>query len=153
MSNPTVKILKLTSGEDIVCKTFDECKDLKDRNITITDPVILHQIRMPKGDMIVESYILSPWSALSAANVFEISADHIIVATDIKETLKDNYFTFVDAKNEIEDSEDEDEEKQPKKQSLDSKKLEEIVDRFINTLEEEHNENIETPKRRRRIIH
>jgi hypothetical protein len=105
--------------------------------------------------MIVESYILSPWAALSAANVFEISADHIIVATDIKETLKDNYFTFVDAKNEIDDSEDEDEneEEQPKKQSLDSKKLEEIVDRFINTLEEEHNENIETPKRRGRTLH
>ena len=47
MSNPNVKILKLTSGEDIVCKTFDECKDLKDRNILISDPVILNQIIPP----------------------------------------------------------------------------------------------------------
>jgi len=145
MSNPNVKILKLTSGEDIVCKTFDECKDLKDRNILISDPVILNQIRVPRGDMIVESYILSPWSALSAANVFEISTSHIIVATDIKETLKDNYITFVDATHDIEDSEDEE------KKSLD--KLEEIVDKFINTLEEEHNENKEPPKRRGRTLH
>ena len=154
MSNPNVKILKLTSGEDIVCKTFDECKDLKDRNILILDPVILNQIRVPRGDMIVESYILSPWSALSAANVFEISTSHIIVATDIKETLKDNYITFVDAKHEVEDSEDEDTYRQ--KKSLDEDKLdkiEEIVDRFINTLEEEHNENKEPPKRRGRTLH
>ena len=145
MSNPNVKILKLTSGEDIVCKTFDECKDLKDRNILISDPVILNQIRVPRGDMIVESYILSPWSALSAANVFEISTSHIIVATDIKETLKDNYITFVDATHDIEDSKD------TEKKSLD--KLEEIVDKFINTLEEEHNENKEPPKRRGRTLH
>ena len=26
MNDPNVKILKLTSGEDIICKTFDECK-------------------------------------------------------------------------------------------------------------------------------
>lgn len=145
MSNPNVKILKLTSGEDIVCKTFDECKDLKDRNILISDPVILNQIRVPRGDMIVESYILSPWSALSVANVFEISTSHIIVATDIKETLKDNYITFVDATHDIEDSKD------TEKKSLD--KLEEIVDKFINTLEEEHNENKEPPKRRGRTLH
>jgi len=145
MSNPNVKILKLTSGEDIVCKTFDECKDLKDRNILISDPVILNQIRVPRGDMIVESYILSPWSALSAANVFEISTSHIIVATDIKETLRSNYITFVDATHDMEDSEDEE------KKSLD--KLEEIVDKFINTLEEEHNENKEPPKRRGRTLH
>ena len=89
MNDPNVKILKLTSGEDIICKTFDECKDLKGRNISITDPVVLNQIRMPRGDMIVESYILSPWVALGNTESFEISTDHIIVAVDTKETLKE----------------------------------------------------------------
>ena len=146
MSNPNVKILKLTSGEDIVCKTFDECKDLKDRNISITDPVVLNQIRMPKGDMIVESYILSPWAALANTEIFEISTDHIIIAVDTKETLKYNYIKFIDSRSSPEISEVEE-------KDLNTEQIQEIVDRFINTLEEEQNDSNQTPKRSRRIIH
>jgi len=146
MNDPTIKILKLTSGEDIVCKTFDECKDLKGRNISITDPVVLNQIRMPRGDMIVESYILSPWVSLANTAIFEISTDHIIVAADTKETLKDNYIKFIDSREASEISEAEAKE-------LDTEQIQEIVDKFINTLEEEHNENKEPPKRRGRTIH
>jgi len=146
MNDPNVKILKLTSGEDIICKTFDECKDLKGRNISITDPVVLNQIRMPRGDMIVESYILSPWVSLANTAIFEISTDHIIVAADTKETLKDNYIKFIDSRETSEISEVE-----PKE--LDTEQIQEIVDKFINTLEEEHNENKEPPKRRGRTIH
>ena len=146
MNDPNVKILKLTSGEDIVCKTFDECKDLKGRNISITDPVVLNQIRVPRGDMIVESYILSPWVSLANTAIFEISTDHIIVAADTKETLKDNYIKFIDSREASEISEAEAKE-------LDTDQIQEIVDKFINTLEEEHNENKEPPKRRGRTIH
>jgi hypothetical protein len=146
MNDPTIKILKLTSGEDIVCKTFDECKDLKGRNISITDPVVLNQIRMPRGDMIVESYILSPWVSLANTAIFEISTDHIIVAADTKETLKDNYTKFIDSREASEISEVEAKE-------MDTEQIQEIVDKFINTLEEEHNENKEPPKRRGRTIH
>ena len=146
MNDPNVKILKLTSGEDIICKTFDECKDLKGRNISITDPVVLNQIRMPRGDMIVESYILSPWVSLANTAIFEISTDHIIVAADTKETLKDNYIKFIDSREASEISEAEAKE-------LDTDQIQEIVDKFINTLEEEHNENKEPPKRRGRTLH
>jgi len=146
MNDPNVKILKLTSGEDIVCKTFDECKDLKGRNISITDPVVLNQIRMPRGDMIVESYILSPWVSLANTAIFEISTDHIIVAADTKETLKDNYIKFIDSRSDPEISEVEE-------KDLEKEQIQEIVDKFINTLEEEHNENKEPPKRRGRTLH
>lgn len=146
MNDPNVKILKLTSGEDIVCKTYDECIDLKGRNISITDPVVLHQIRMPKGDMIVESYILSPWVALADTEIFEISTDHIIVAVDTKETLKDNYIKFIDSRSVPEISEVEE-------KDLNTEQIQEIVDRFINTLEEEQNDSNQTPKRNRRTIH
>ena len=146
MNDPNVKILKLTSGEDIICKTIDECKDLKGRNISITDPVVLNQIRMPRGDMIVESYILSPWVALGTTESFEISTDHIIVAVDTKETLKDNYIKFIDSRAIPEISEVEE-------KDLDTEQIQEIVDKFINTLEEEPNENKELPKRRGRTLH
>ena len=146
MNDPNVKILKLTSGEDIICKTFDECKDLKGRNISITDPVVLNQIRMPRGDMIVESYVLSPWVALGNTESFEISTDHIIVAVDTKETLKDNYIKFIDSRSVPEISEVEE-------KDLNTEQIQEIVDRFINTLEEEQNDSNQTPKRSRRTIH
>ena len=96
--------------------------------------------------MIVESYILSPWVALGTTESFEISTDHIIVAVDTKETLKDNYIKFIDSRTDPEISEVEE-------KDLDTEQIQEIVDKFINTLEEEPNENKELPKRRGRTLH
>ena len=104
------------------------------------------KISTGKGDMIVESYILSPWVALANTEIFEISTDHIIVAVDTKETLKDNYIKFIDSRSVPEISEVEE-------KDLNTEQIQEIVDRFINTLEEEQNDSNQTPKRSRRTIH
>ena len=100
--NQAYKLLKLNTGDDIVCKT-EENLSLKDRqSIFIQDPMILNQIRMPYGSGIMESYTLSPWMAMADDDFYEIPVQYIVVAADIKENLKENYIKYVQDRKEAE---------------------------------------------------
>ena len=109
--NQAYKLLKLNTGDDIVCKT-EENLSLKDKeSIFIQDPMVLNQIRVPYGSGIMESYTLSPWMAMTEDEFYEIPVRYIIVAADIKENLKDNYIKYVQNRKEAElNAECEDEE-------------------------------------------
>ena len=112
--NQAYKLLKLNTGDDIVCKT-EENLSLKDKDsIFVQYPMILNQIRVPYGSGIMESYTLSPWMSLAEGDFYEIPAHYIVVAADIKETLKDSYIKYVHDRKEAdliaETSEDTEEE-------------------------------------------
>jgi len=98
------KVLKLNSGEDIVCKT-DEAINLKDNfSIFIKDPLVLNQIRSNYGSAIVESYTLSPWFALAEEEFYEIPVRNIVTYASAKEELKENYIKYLDARKEAEEN-------------------------------------------------
>jgi len=100
--NQSYKLLKLNTGDDIVCKT-EENLSLKDKeSIFVQDPMVLDQIRVPYGSGIMESYTLSPWMAMTEDTFYEIPVRYIIVAADIKENLKDNYIKYVQNRKEAE---------------------------------------------------
>lgn len=141
--NYSYKLLKLNSGEDIVCKT-EETLSLKDKqSIIIQDPMVLNQLRTPYGAGIVESYTLSPWLALSDDEFYEIPVQYIILAANVKETLKENYIKYVQDRKEAELLE-----------SVSTDDLE--VEESDNQIEkEDKHENLSnTPSRRRgRLVH
>ena len=91
-----LKLLKLVSGDNIVCLLEDN--NLEKQFITVKDPVLLNQVRIPRGQVIVESYILSPWASLSDQEEFIIAAQHIITVTGVRESLKENYKTFMESR-------------------------------------------------------
>jgi hypothetical protein len=100
--NQSYKLLKLNTGDDIVCKT-EENLSLKDKeSIFVQDPMVLNQIRVPYGSGVMESYTLSPWMAMTEDDFYEIPVRYIIVAADIKENLKDNYIKYVQNRKEAE---------------------------------------------------
>lgn len=100
--NQSYKLLKLNTGDDIVCKT-EENLSLKDKeSIFVQDPMVLNQIRVPYGSGVMESYTLSPWMAMTEDTFYEIPVRYIIVAADIKENLKDNYIKYVQNRKEAE---------------------------------------------------
>ena len=70
--NQAYKLLKLNTGDDIVCKT-EENLSLKDKeSIFVQDPMVLNQIRVPYGSGVMESYTLSPWMAMTEDTFYEI---------------------------------------------------------------------------------
>jgi len=122
------KFLKLTSGEGIICTTDDSCEDWYDRKtISILNPVTLNAVKFPKGDMIVESYLLYPWLSFTEDTVIEIPTTRIIVALNLKPGLIKNYQDYIMYRSS-DDSDNYDSEYTEEEQ--------EMIDEIINNLEE-----------------
>ena len=135
MENFYYKYLKLSSGDNIICTTTDNCEDIYDRkSIKVTQPVILSAIRMPSSRGIVESYIMYPLFTFTEEEEYIIPTSQIVLAINIKENLKNNYLTYLSQQEEEDDElvadDDEDEE--------------ETIDEFLNRLGDEINEDKET---------
>ena len=133
------KYLKLSSGDNIICMTTDNCEDIYDRKIIqVTQPVILSAIRMPSSRGVVESYIMYPLFSFSGEEVYTIPTSQIVLVINIKENLKNNYLTYLSERDEEEDLliPDDDEDV--------IETGEETIEEFLNRLGDETNENKET---------
>lgn len=98
------KYLKLSSGDNIICMTTDNCEDIYDKKtIQVTQPVILSAIRMPSSRGVVESYIMYPLFSFSGEEVYTIPTSQIVLVINIKENLKNNYLTYLSERDEEED--------------------------------------------------
>lgn len=90
------KFLKLTSGENLIVSTEDECVDLVDmKYIEITEPVEIHSMKMPYAGGVIESYIMRPWLNMSAKEVLRIPARNVIIATNVLERAETQYKQFI----------------------------------------------------------
>jgi len=132
------KFLRLTSGDSIICKTKDDCKQLTGKRIiSVTDPVILNMLRLPRDGVLIESYVLFPLFSFSEENVYEIPVHQIVVATNIKESLKNNYLEYImyrDNKDELYTESDDAEE-------TDEEIIEELFEKFEQSLGDVNDEN------------
>jgi hypothetical protein len=153
------KFLRLTSGDSIICKTKDDCKQLTGKRIiSVTDPVILNMLRLPRDGVLIESYVLFPLFSFSEENVYEIPVHQIVVATNIKESLKNNYLEYImyrDNKDELYTESDDAEE-------TDEEIIEELFEKFEQSLGDVNDENnnddagerdIRIDRGNRRILH
>jgi len=152
------KFLRLTSGDSIICKTTDDCKKLTGKRIiSVTDPVILNMLRLPRDGVLIESYVLFPLFSFSEENVYEIPVHQIVVATNIKESLKNNYLEYImyrDNKDELYAESDDAEE-------TDEEIIEELFEKFEQSLGDVNDENnddagerdIRIDRGNRRILH
>ena len=132
------KFLRLTSGDSIICKTTDDCKQLTGKRIiSVTDPVILNMLRLPKDGVLIESYVLFPLFSFSEENVYEIPVHQIVVATNIKKKKKKNYLEYImyrDNKDEMYSESEEAEES-------DEEIIEELFEKFEQSLGDVNEEN------------
>ncbi len=90
------KFLKLTSGENLIVSTEDECVELVDKKyIEVSEPVEIHAMKMPYAGGVIESYIMQPWLKMSAKEVLRIPAHNILVATNVMEKAESQYKQFI----------------------------------------------------------
>jgi hypothetical protein len=91
------KFLKLTNGENIIVSTDDDCKTFINKEfIDIVDPVLISSFRFPKGNMVVESFVMQPWIKMAKKDVMRLPVNNIVVAADVQEMAASQYKTFVD---------------------------------------------------------
>lgn len=97
------KLLKLTNGENLIVTTDDACETFKNKEfLDVVDPVQVGVIRMPRGNMIIESYVLQPWIRMATTDVVRIPVHNIIVAVDLQDSAKTQYEEFVNTSGKIE---------------------------------------------------
>ena len=134
------KYLKLSTGDNIVCKTDDDCTNLFDRNtISVSDPVVLNAVRVPRGEVLVESYIMYPWFSFSEEKTYEISTKQIILAVNINDNLKENYIGYLKTQEEKEKENDDD----PIIIEEDDEETQSLFDKLLNALGDDIHEDTE----------
>ena len=134
------KYLKLSTGDNIVCKTDDDCRNLFDRNtISVSDPVVLNAVRVPRGEVLVESYIMYPWFSFSKEKIYEISTKQIILAVNINDNLKENYIGYLKTQEEKEKEDDDD----PIIIEEDDEETQSLFDKLLNALGDDIHEDTE----------
>ena len=90
------KFLKLTSGENLIVSTEDECIDLADKKyIEVSEPVEIHSMKMPYAGGVIESYMMQPWLKMSAKEVLKIPARNVVIATNVLERAETQYKQFI----------------------------------------------------------
>lgn len=134
------KFLKLTNGENIMVTTDDNCETFAGKEfIDIVDPVLISSFRFPRGNMVVESFVMQPWIKMAVKDVMKIPVKSIVVAADVQEMAISQYKTFVEESvNEI-------------SRDLTEEDIEETFKEFLNTTEsgEEEEENDDDGSRNR----
>lgn len=157
--NIQYKYLRLTSGDGIICTTSDDLTDLYEKkSISVNDPIVLNPIRVPRGEVLVESYIMYPLFSFSSETTFEIPTSQIVLAVSIKDNLKHNYIEYLKTQEEKEKEDDdsiivEEDEDEEENQSLFDKLLNALGDDFHE--ENERHDDITAGKIRRtsRLLH
>ena len=149
MNTENLRVIKLVNGEDIVCELVQTNDNA---SISILNPILLHQVKIPMGKTIVDSYVLSCWLPLSQEETIDIAFRNIVVTSKPKESLATNYVKFMETlaeeKKEIEDESN----------TLDSNNgtdVEDLIERFINNFEneEQNDDNIARYTRSGKTIH
>ena len=127
------KYIKLVSGDNIVCTTTDNCENVyKQKTISVTDPVVLNPIRIPKGDVLVESYVMYPWFSFSEEIEYKIPTSQVVLVVNIKDNLKKNYLRYLAMQDNDDDITDSD---------LFVDDNEDEIDEFLNEMGEENENN------------
>lgn len=89
------KLLKISTGESILCKVDDE-NIFNDYLVVISEPIVINIVRMPTSKGTVETCVMYPWSVFSMDNTFEIATSQIIAVTDPSLSVQKYYTNYLE---------------------------------------------------------
>ena len=90
------KFIKLTSGENLIVSTEDECNELDMKSyIEVLEPVVIHSMKLPYQGGFIESYIMQPWLKMATKEVLRLPVRNIIIATNLLEKAESQYKQFI----------------------------------------------------------
>lgn len=97
MENTTIVLVKLLSGDNLICETENDYEYFLDkRSLTIINPVILNILRMPRGDKLLESYVMMPWFGFAKYETYTIPTNKVITIMEVQDSVRDNYLEFIE---------------------------------------------------------
>jgi hypothetical protein len=90
------RLIKLINGEVLIAQTDDPCDDwLSKPIISVLNPILMQSMRFPKGDSLIETYILHPWVSFAEDEVIDIPTRNILVILNPEQGLITNYEEYI----------------------------------------------------------
>ena len=80
-----LKLLRLRSGEDVICEIIKESAE----NIKIKNPAMLMPVSDGRGNAV--QMCMAPWMPFSEQKEFEIPRDWLVVMSDVVKDIANNY--------------------------------------------------------------
>lgn len=132
--DPTVKLIKLVSGDNIIALTELETEDLSQyQTVVLYDPVSVNAFRFPKNGIVFETFVLQPWIALASGKEVIIETRHILIATNVKDDVVRQYFDYLSKDHTAQLPPDEAE-----MEEMDDEEMDEVLDMLNDETEEEY---------------
>lgn len=95
-----LKYIKLSSGDNIIATTDDDCSTFKRKEfITITNPVRIGVISLPGKGMHIETHVFLPWITIAATTTMKLPTKSIIMTVDVDESVNTHYQDFISNNN------------------------------------------------------
>ena len=143
------KFLKLTNGEDIIVQTDDTCESLNNKEfISVIDPVLIASMRIPRGPMVIETYIMQPWIKMAKADVVQIPTKNIVVAVDVHEMAEKQYLQYVEESNNRKVLEEATEDETEEEELTEEEAFDQLMQSMREDSDEEDDGNPRTKVRR-----
>lgn len=143
------KFLKLTNGEDIIVQTDDTCESLNKKEfISVIDPVLIASMRIPRGPMVIETYIMQPWIKMAKADVVQIPTKNIVVAVDVHEMAEKQYLQYVEESNNRKVLEEATEDETEEEELTEEEAFDQLMQSMREDSDEEDDGNPRTKVRR-----
>lgn len=90
------KLIKLTNGEVLIVQTDDPCDDWVSKPvISVLNPILMQSMRFPKGDSLIETYILHPWISFAEDEVIDLPTRNVLVILNPAQGLIMNYEEYI----------------------------------------------------------
>lgn len=99
MDNEYFKVVRLKTGESILCSMSNNVKSLiGETHLSLTMPVqVIQQNETHRqGQVLGESFFLRPWIGLSDSEDFVISTDIILTIGDLRLEVKNHYISYIE---------------------------------------------------------
>lgn len=88
--------VKLTNGENIMCTTFSDIKNIEGlKYLEVIDPIQIFSFKIPHNGNIIEKYIMQTWTPFSNATTSFIPVQNVIFIGDLKEFFIEKYIEYI----------------------------------------------------------
>ena len=90
------KIIKLTNGETIIGCTENDCSDLNEGVVELTNPVLVSSIKIPVDEkMIIESFVLQTWMRMADSHIVKVPVRSVVAVANVVEKAAQQYMQYV----------------------------------------------------------
>jgi hypothetical protein len=141
MSEPDYKLLKLSTGDTIICMIQPECNIFTNESVFVINPIVVDVMKVPAEDGFYETCIMYAWNSFSSDEACEIATMHILACTNPTANIKEYYLKYLENSKNVDDVLMEDLDAEPNTYSSVEDKIQEEYENFLDNYESnEHDE-------------